>query len=126
MVALTEIHDVTAKRWDRGWELHIARVGVTQAGTLAQADRMIRDYIELATGQDGASVHYNLQTDLGPLLVQVDQLRETQGHAYTWQSNAAAQARTLVKDMRHAGFAGSDIAAVLGISQQRVSQLTQQ
>ena len=43
---------VQAKRWARGWELHVDGVGVTQSGTLDDAEAMVCDYIESLTGRD--------------------------------------------------------------------------
>lgn len=43
---------VQAKRWAGGWELHVDGVGVTQSGTLDDAEAMVRDYIESLTGRD--------------------------------------------------------------------------
>jgi hypothetical protein len=41
-------YNVTAKRWAKGWELHIDGVGVSQSRTLASAEGMAREYIALA------------------------------------------------------------------------------
>lgn len=41
-------YTVHAKPWERGWELHIDGVGVTQSHTLDDAEPMARDYIALA------------------------------------------------------------------------------
>ena len=38
-------YQVRAKRWEHGWELHIAGVGVTQSRTLWDAEDMARDLI---------------------------------------------------------------------------------
>jgi hypothetical protein len=50
-------YTVRAKRWEHGWELHIADVGVTQSRTLADADRMVRDYIATRSGIDEAGCY---------------------------------------------------------------------
>ena len=42
-----KIYRVCAKRWARGWELHIDDVGVTQSRSLRDAEGMARDYIAL-------------------------------------------------------------------------------
>lgn len=46
-------YTVHAKRWERGWELHItdaagAEVGVTQTDTPDQAEAVVRDYLAQA------------------------------------------------------------------------------
>src|SRR5262252_6792227 len=46
-VAPVTTYRVTARRWKRGWELHIAGEGVTQSRSLAEADGMVRDYVAL-------------------------------------------------------------------------------
>lgn len=48
-------YEVHAKRWAHGWELHIDGVGVTQSRTLDDAEAMVRDYVESATGHDTAN-----------------------------------------------------------------------
>jgi hypothetical protein len=39
-------YDVTALRWDHGWELHVGGVGVTQVDRLEDAEQQVRDLIE--------------------------------------------------------------------------------
>ncbi len=41
---------MTARRWARGWELHIDGEGVTQSRSLTDAEYMVRDYIALMHG----------------------------------------------------------------------------
>ena len=48
MVAVKE-YEVTATRWERGWELDIDGVGVTQSRTLRDAEERVRDYLRLDT-----------------------------------------------------------------------------
>lgn len=48
-------YEVEARRWEHGWELHVAGVGVTQSRTLDAAERTVRDYIESLTGADCAA-----------------------------------------------------------------------
>lgn len=52
-------YQVTAKRWERGWELHIESVGVTQSRTVKDAEAMIRDYLHL----EGNTEPYELKTE---------------------------------------------------------------
>src|SRR5690242_16248094 len=47
MAAMRTSYKVRAKRWARGWELHIDGVGVTQSHSLRDAEMMVRDYIAL-------------------------------------------------------------------------------
>lgn len=112
---------VTAKRWDEGWELHVADLGVTQAKSLALADREVADYIESMTDETKFDVH--LDIELGAFAGKVEDLRTAQRTVAEAQSELAARSRTLVEDFRGAGMSGDDIAKVLKISPQRVSQL---
>jgi hypothetical protein len=43
---------VRARRWDRGWELHIDGVGVTQSHGLSDAEEMARSYIAMMVDVD--------------------------------------------------------------------------
>jgi hypothetical protein len=49
---MTERYEVRAVRWEHGWELHIDGVGVTQARSLASAERQVLDYAATLTGTD--------------------------------------------------------------------------
>lgn len=42
---MTTTYTVRATRWRHGWELAVEGVGHTQAQTLAEADRQVRDYV---------------------------------------------------------------------------------
>jgi hypothetical protein len=44
------IFTVTPKRWEHGWELHVAGVGCTQSETLFDAEETAREYIEIRLG----------------------------------------------------------------------------
>jgi hypothetical protein len=52
MIAMT--YKVTAKARERGWELCIAGVGVTQSKGVEDAEATVRDYLEL-DGLDAAA-----------------------------------------------------------------------
>jgi hypothetical protein len=116
---------VTARRWELGWELHIDGIGVTQVATLASTERMVRDYVAALTGVDPGeiAVDYRIELD-DELSGEIEAAREASREAVRLQREAAARwravARQLSKD-RH--MAGSDVAAVLDVSPQRVSQL---
>lgn len=118
-------YKVTARRWELGWELHIEGIGVTQTPTLTSAGRMVRDYVTALTGADPGenTVDYQIELD-DELSANIDAAREASREAERLQREAAARwravARQLSKD-RH--MTGSDIAAVLDVSPQRVSQL---
>lgn len=59
--AAVTIYQVVARPWEHGWELHIDGVGVTQSGSLADAERMVRDYIATEFDDDAAA---NAQIEL--------------------------------------------------------------
>ena len=112
-----------AQKWDGGWELHIDGVGVTQSRTLRDAERMVRSYISMDTGEARDAFAVEVVPDLGGLETRVRRVRGTTEKAEEAQRNAAAMARTVVRDLKGWGLSGNDIAAVLHVSPQRVSQL---
>jgi hypothetical protein len=117
-------YQVTARRWAHGWELHIDGVGVTQSRTLASADRMARDYLAMDLG--GSPEDYNVvvtpELD-GNLATEAEAARDAVRKAEQAQRDAAVQSRAIARRLKAAGFSGADIAAVLRVSAQRVSQL---
>lgn len=117
-------YTVHARRWAHGWELHVDGVGVTQSRTLNDAEAMVRDYIALDTGADPAS----FSVEILPL---VDERLDSETRAArravidaeTAQRTAATLSRNAARKLRDAGLTGREIAVVLKISPQRVSQL---
>lgn len=124
MAAVTT-YRVTAKRWAHGWELHIDGVGVTQSRTLMSAEDMAREYIALSLDIDDDSsfdVHIVPELD-GNLAAAAEAARHAVRDAERAQIAAAAQSRDIARQLKAAGLSGADIAAVLKVSTQRVSQL---
>jgi hypothetical protein len=118
------IYNVTARRWKRGWELHIDGVGVTQARGLGEAESMVRDYIESLTGQDVSGSTIVITPEVGGGLdEEARAARDAVAAADRATREAAARSRKVARDLKSAGLSGRDIAAVLRISAQRVSQL---
>jgi DNA-directed RNA polymerase specialized sigma subunit len=123
MAAMTT-YEVKAKRWKHGWELHISGVGVTQSRSLAEAEVMVRDYIETLTGVDASAAEVVVTAEVGGGLDEEAQAaREAVAAADRATRAAAVRSRKVARDLRQAGLSGRDIAAILKISAQRVSQL---
>jgi hypothetical protein len=122
MAAVTT-YTVRAKRWERGWELHIDGVGVTQSQRLTDAEEMARDYISIMTNTAGETITVQIVPEVSELDIAVREAREAVREAERAQRIAAAQSRTLARKLRAYGLSGRDIAVVLGVSPQRVSQL---
>ena len=117
-------YTVRAKRWARGWELHIDGVGVTQSHTLHDAEAMARDYIMLDTDEPEGSFCVAIVPEIGGGLDEKTRAARTAvAEADQAQRQAAARSRQAARDLRQAGLSGRDIAVVLKVSPQRVSQL---
>ena len=58
-------YNVIARHWKRGWELHIEGVGVTQCRNLAEAETMVRDYVESLTGADASNAAVVIAPEVG-------------------------------------------------------------
>ena len=117
-------YQVTARRWAHGWELHINGVGVTQSRTLASAERMARDYLAMDLGGDPQDYTVVVTPELdGDLATEAEAARDAVREAERAQRDAASQSRDIARRLKEAGLSGADIAAVLRVSAQRVSQL---
>lgn len=120
-------YTVTAKRWELGWELHIDEIGVvTQTRTLANAATAAREVIALALDIDDAdvdSIDVDIVPDIDGIPGLVAAVKRDNEAAAQAQRDAAEKQRRLVQKMLAGGMHGSEIAAVLKVSPQRVSQL---
>ena len=116
--------NVRAKRWKHGWELHIDGIGVTQSRNLDGAEQMVRDYIETLTDHDTADDAVIIQPEVGGGLDEAaDAASEGIAEAEQALRSAAARSRQVAWQLKQEGLSGRDIAAVLHVSAQRVSQL---
>lgn len=125
MAAVTT-YRVRAKRWARGWELHIDGVGVTQSHRLADAKDMARSYIAMVCDVSPDLFTVDIVPEVGGGLDEAaTSAREAVRQAEEAQRRAAARSRSVARQLRERGLSGRDIAALLQISPQRVSQLLQ-
>lgn len=117
-------YTVLAKRWDRGWELHIDGIGVTQSRSLNDAETMVRDYIALDTGTTPDSFDVEIIPEVShDLDREAREARRAVADADNAQRVAAARSREVARRLRSVGLTGREIAVVLRVSPQRVSQL---
>ena len=115
---------VRAKRWEHGWELDIENVGVTQSRTLWDAEDMARDLIGRREDVPRDAFTVTITPEIGGGLDEESRAaREAVSVADRAQRQAAAQSRATARRLRQAGLSGRDIAKVLNVSPQRVSQL---
>jgi len=123
-MAPVKTYDVRAKRWEHGWELHIAEVGVTQSRSLWDAEMMARDLISRRLGLAADSFEVVITPEIGGGLDErTREAREAVASADRAQRKTAAQSREAARQLQRAGLSGRDIAKVLDVSPQRVSQL---
>ena len=117
-------YKVRAKRWARGWELHIDGVGVTQSHGLADAAGMARSYIAMTKNVPADSFTVDVVPEVGDGLDQAaTEARDAVRAAEEAQRGAAARSRSVARQLKEKGLTGRDIAALLHLSPQRVSQL---
>jgi len=116
--------NVRARRWEHGWELDINDVGITQSHSLRDADMMARDLISRRVGISPDAFAVAITPEIGQGLdEEIRQAREAVRVADRAQRAAAAQSRRAARRLQQAGLSGRDIARVLDVSPQRVSQL---
>jgi hypothetical protein len=116
-------YTVTAKRWEHGWELHIAGAGVTQCRRLTEAERMVRDYLRLDGHPDYATATIIVEPEVDGLEVKAAKAHREAERAARAQAEAASKIRGVALALRKRGLSGSEVAVVLGVSPQRVSQI---
>jgi hypothetical protein len=118
-------YTVHAKRWEHGWELHIDGEGVTQTRSLANAERVVKDYIGSLHDVDTDDADVTIIPEIGAdSTTAVATARAAVKDAAKATKRAAELSRSAVGKLRRSGLNGAEIATVLGVSPQRVSQLT--
>lgn len=113
---------VVARRSPSGWTLHVADLGTVSTRSLATAEKDARAHIAVVTGRDDVVVQIQPKLDLrlGQL---VSEAQAQNAELVAATARASAKSREAANELRAAGLPNVDIAAVLGVSDQRVSQL---
>lgn len=112
-----------AKRWDRGWEIHVDNVGVTQVRSLDRAAEFACELVEIMTGKAIDLEQIVLHVSPESINAKVRRAREKTRHAQEAQMQAAQFTREVVAELRGQGLSPADIAGLMGISRGRVTQL---
>ena len=113
-----------ATREGKFWVVDVEGVGVTQGRSLAEARAMAADLVAVMNEVDPATYDVDFRVELpGALAVAVADARGRTAEAEVAQREAAAASRRVAADLRGAGLSGRDAAFLMGISEQRVSQL---
>lgn len=110
----------------RVWVLQCVEVpgAISETRTLSQARELMREAISFAADVDEDDIDIVLVPHIAPESLQLVESAKTQlAELARLQNKAARSSRAAVRTLRDAGLNGSDSAAVLGMSRQRVSQL---
>ncbi len=117
-------HRVTARRHTDGWHLVIPDFGTIPTRSLATAEKTARAHIAANTGRPEDELVVTIQPKLDVRLGEAVQRAKTaQTELARLSATAATQSRQAAQALREAGLSNTDIAHVLGVSDQRVSQL---
>lgn len=117
-------YQATARREDKWWVIKVDSVGATQGRSTAEAQRMAVDLVEImeeiSPDQFVVQIEYEIPGELGD---DVKRAREATRQADVAQRKAADGTRQVVRRLLSSGLSKQDVARVLHVSPQRVSQL---
>ncbi len=117
-------YNARAVRWEHGWELHVAYVGITQVRTLGNAEQQVRDLVQTMVPDAVMSADdIQIVVSLDGEDLDVTEVRALNQQVQRDLREAAHQSRALVRNLRGHGVSVSDSAALLGVSRGRISQL---
>lgn len=123
-----DTYTARAKRWENGWELHITGPddyeGVSQSHGRRSAASMARDYIALDLEIPPDSFDVKVIPEVGNFLADlVKDAKTALRIAADKNAEAAEKSRQVAVALHEEGMTQQDIADVLNVTQQRVSQL---
>lgn len=123
-------YTVRVSREGRWWALAIPELGedaLTQARRLSEVEREARDYIVVTMDVAPSNVEVRVVLDDVGLtteaLARSEELRALRAKADDIQEQITAKSAALAKELAAKRLPVRDIAALIGISHQRVSQL---
>ena len=113
---------VRARRRQGGWDLEIDGIGVTRADRLTSAERGVRAHLDLLGHSDAVSslITFEYAKDLER---EIDAIRTSRSAADAANRTAAERTRVLARRLVDDGYTGAEVAVMLGVTPQRVSQL---
>ncbi|WP_326611972.1 hypothetical protein OG949_23435 [Streptomyces scopuliridis] len=119
-----KMYRARALRREQGWQVEVPDIGNVWVNNLNVASEAARELIAAQTGCGAASIHIQVAA-----LLDEDLQKATKSaiqavlDARRAQEKAAASYRQVARKLKDSGITGGDIAIVLGVSPQRVSQL---
>lgn len=113
-----------AHREQQWWVVEVDGVGVTQGRNLEEAQAMAEDLVAIATERSVDTFRVMLELDLAPeLSKELSVARADHERLEAEAAAASARLRALLPQLSASGLTGTDIATLLRLSKQRVSQL---
>ncbi len=125
MASTDIVVEVRVQREGKWWVLRLED-GVTQVKSLGDVEEMVADYVSVMRDVPAEQVRVELVgIDPGDgMAAQVEGAKRAQAEAERAQKVAARAIRDTAQALKRSGLAGLEVARVLGVSPQRVSQLT--
>lgn len=120
------LYDVHAELVGKNWGLTCPQVpgAVSLVRRLADAEEHIREAIAFVAGADPDSFDVRVRPLPGSEVdKEIQEIRVLSAHAEQMQREAGERMRVLVRQLRDRGISGTDLAVILEVSPQRVSQL---
>jgi|SRR5690625_2949445 len=115
-----EVHAV----WrDGGWDIDVPEVGAGRTTSLGRVRRVAHSLIAATTAGDVGDVSLVVKPFVGGTEDEVIIVKKEIEDLAAAQIRVAQHSRDLARALREKGLSGADIAVVLGVSPQRVSQL---
>jgi len=123
---MTKRYAVTATRAGKWWVLQAEEVpaAITQVKKLSDAGEWIAEALSMLLKKAVSPEQIDITIEVEPhLQAEIERTRTAISDLAQIQESVAAQSRALVRNLSSMHMSGVDIAAVLQISPQRVSQL---
>lgn len=117
------IYEVHAVWRGKAWEVEVPEVGTGRAPSLSRVRRLARELIEAHLNDDVADDAVVIKPFVGGIEDGVLLVKKEIEELAITQVKVAQHSRDVARALRDRGLSGADIAVVLGVSPQRVSQL---
>ncbi|WIM70357.1 hypothetical protein [Corynebacterium suedekumii] len=120
--------EAVVHRQGQWWEVEIPSLGqVTQARTMSAVEAAIAEVAHLVTGQPIScfDIVMDIRVDgIRSIAQRAAEIRSKRERAHELEREAQEATRALAVELRNAGVSGRDAAEFLGVSHQRIHQLT--